>query len=117
MDNVSLQFLVCQISISEFWVRICSPKSHYCDTKTGACAVDNGSQDIIYTKVNTITRPVMGMRGGGAMLHKATVKSLDSVLTILCQRVSGQGSKKPCVDIDANWVVRKFASQTGSPLR
>jgi hypothetical protein len=49
------------------------------------------------------------------MLHKATVKSLDGVLTILRQRASRRGADKPCVDIDANWVARKFASHTGGP--
>jgi hypothetical protein len=50
----------------------------------------------------------MGVKSGGKMLHKVRVKAIDNLITVLRHRANKRGAERPCIDVDVNWLIRRY---------
>jgi hypothetical protein len=58
----------------------------------------------------------MGVKNGSQMLHQATVGSLAELSTILYHHCQLCGAKTPTIDVDDQWLCRKFSMLMHGPI-
>lgn len=58
----------------------------------------------------------MGVSGGGDLLYSLKNLVLAHLVSIATSRAAVAGRFVPRIDIDANWLIRKYCSKNGSVL-